>query len=145
MVEWKCNKEAVRRVIISKKANKNNIAFIHFYNVSDKQMLIDFIQSKKKDADGKYIQILNEHIFKLQDDDTSRPNQVDFNTPMTEHTRAIFNKARSMNKDGTIGSCFLSDGVIMIKMGNDSKTISIYTVSQLEGITKSTPMAMETT
>ena len=91
------NKECIKRInLINKGPNK--LAFIHFSTTTDRIKLMEFVKSKQRDANKSFIPITNGQVFSLEPNDTSRPNNIEFRTVMTERNREIFNAIRAEKK-----------------------------------------------
>lgn len=111
---------------------KSKSAFLNFNTLSDKKKFMNFLKTKQKDANKKFIPILNENIFTLKDSDINRANVIEFRTPMTKMNRDIFNKARdAKKKNAVIEGVWISNGSVRIRIKN-MKPIQINSVQQLD-------------
>lgn len=137
-----CKSNSIRRIAFSAIPNKPKVAFVHFYNVGDKQRLFDYVRMKQRDINKKFIPILNEQVFTLAADDIFKPNQLKFNDPLTELNRKIFNAARKLKKDNKIERFYLSNGKMYIKINTQQKPTVVESEEDLEAFVSSLPMDM---
>jgi len=132
---------SIKRINLVAKSNKKS-AFIHFTTVTDKQLFMDFVKAKKKDGNGQYIPIINEQVFQLEDNDTSKANVIEFQTLMTQTNKQIFDAIRNAKKtNSNIEKTWISNGSVFLKMKNQTKSIRIDTLQHFNNISSS--MAME--
>lgn len=132
-------KESINKVNIISKNNKSS-AFIHFSTTTDKQFFMNFVKTKKKIGEN-YVPILNEQIFELADDDTTRANAVEFSPIMTEKNNRITKAIRdAKKKNSNIERSWLSNGSVFLKLKNQQKAIRIDTIQKLDNINSSIAM-----
>lgn len=113
---------------------KTKAAHLHFNTVAGKMKFLNFVKSKQKDANKKYMPILNEYIFTLKQSDVNRANPVDFRSPMTDTNREVFNLARKVKrKNQMIEGVWMSNGSIKIRIGK-LKPIQIADVEHLKDV-----------
>ncbi|CAG9799289.1 unnamed protein product [Chironomus riparius] len=110
---------------------KSKSAHLHFNTMNDKKKFLNFLKTKQRDVNKKYIPILNENIFTLQDSDVNRANAIEFRTPMTSINRELFNKARNAKKKNpSIEGVWISNGTMRIRI-KDKKPVQINDIEQL--------------
>lgn len=121
-----------KKLILSK-SSKKHIAFIHFWSYKDKFQFMQYVKCHQK-QDDKYTPILNEQVFKLNDDDVCRATALHFQTPLTKVNQGILKEARIYKKDKKIESCWMMEGSIFIKKNGRSKVERIDTIQQLRQV-----------
>ena len=113
---------------------KSKSAHSHFNTLNNKKKFLSFLKTKQKDANNKFIPVLNENIFTLKDSDVNRAKAIEFRTPMTYINRVIFNKARdAKKKNAAIEGVWISNGTIKIRMKN-KKPVQINEIEQLKDL-----------
>jgi hypothetical protein len=113
---------------------KSKSAHLHFNTMNDKKKFLNFLKTKQRDANNKFIPVLNENIFTLQDSDVNRANAIEFRTPMTSINREIFNKARkAKKKNAAIEGVWISNGIVKIRLKN-KKPVQIIDIEHLNNI-----------
>jgi hypothetical protein len=85
------------------------------------------VKTLQKDKDKKYIPILTDHVFKLDQNDTARGIELHFRDAFTERSRTIFNAARKVK---IFSGVWISQGYVMVKF-DDGKAIKITSINNL--------------
>ncbi|KAL7045128.1 hypothetical protein ACKWTF_002153 [Chironomus riparius] len=114
-------------------SKKSRNAFLHFWSIKDKFQFMEYIKNHQK-KDEKYVPILNEQVFKLNEDDISKTNTIHFQTPMTKMNQEIFKEARTYKKEKKIESCWMMEGSIFIKKNPQAKGIRVDTIQHLKRV-----------
>lgn len=115
------------------KSKGSQTAVIDFATMLSKKKFLEFIKSKQKDQQQKYIPILNEHIFDMAEDDATRANVIEIRTAMTKVNRELFNKAREerkLNKD--IEGIWIANGSVNIRIKNVKKPYQLTSIDHLD-------------
>lgn len=123
------------KTIINTYKNSSKTAFIHFHNVGDKTIFMQYVNSKQHVHSNTFSPITNEMIFSLSEDDISRAKVVDFRTPLTDINKQIQAAALKMKKEKKcIQSIKLVNGSIQIRLKGNSKPMFIHSTEQLDNI-----------
>ena len=131
---------SIRRINLVTKTNKKS-AFIHFTSVTDKQLYMEFVKAKRKDRNEKYIPIINEQVFQLEEGDTSKANIIEFQTLMTPTNKQIFDTIRNAKKtNSNIERTWISNGSVFLKLKSQTKSIRIDTLKHFNNISSSVAM-----
>ncbi|KAG5670608.1 hypothetical protein PVAND_000857 [Polypedilum vanderplanki] len=85
----------IRRVnIINSKEYSNSTAFISFWTEQAKHSFLNFLKTKQKDTEGRYVPILTEHLFVLEQlNHQDVGKSIDFRSPMTKLNAPDFQHA----------------------------------------------------
>ena len=131
---------SIKRINLVAKTNKKS-AFIHFTTVTDKQLFMDFVKAKRKDGNEKYVPIINEQVFQLEEGDTSKANVIEFQTLMTQTNKQIFDAIRNAKKtNSNIERTWISNGSVFLKLKSQTKSIRIDTLQHFNNISSSVAM-----
>lgn len=135
LTNWSCNAfDSSRLTKISLPATRDKqskIAFIQFLSLADKTHFMSFVKSKQKDSTGKYIPILNDDVFVLEEDDIKRGIELNFRSPMTNVNREIFNWLRKEGKRiHPEINVWMNRGTVNVRLTRGGEAHSIYTLEQ---------------
>jgi hypothetical protein len=129
------DEKMVRRVsLIVARDRKSKMAFMTFWNDQAKFHFMDSVKQKLKDANGKHIPILTDHVFGefLRIDHEHRATPIYFRTPMSKHNQALFNFIRANTPKGKVMT-FISGGVLNVRVGGrEGKAEQVATMKQAE-------------
>lgn len=126
------NNTTIKRSSIAKPKNKNSsILFLDFYSLASKHKFMNHVKALQKDKDKKYIPILTDHIFKLEQFDAARGLELHFRDAFTDRSREIFNEARKARK--IFSGVWVSRGYVMVKI-NDGNPIRITSLKHLNTV-----------
>jgi hypothetical protein len=114
------------------KSKGSQTAILDFSSIILKKRFLDFIKSKQKDNEQKYVPILNEHIFQMQDNDTERANVIEIRTAMTKMNRELFNSARAERKiNKKIEGIWITNGTVNMRLKDQKKPFQLKSLDHL--------------